>query len=99
MCTVSHCHTILPGQYQYRRCEQHRIQNRRHSKLKRVREKEGKAKGIPGDSHDWTPSNDGDSVVEKTNEVKPLLLNKPIEGDCDTLEVGRINPETFGFFE
>ena len=43
MCTVSHCHKILPGFYRYKRCEQHRLQNRYHSKLKRVREKGEKA--------------------------------------------------------
>ncbi len=39
MCTVAHCHRILPGSYRYKRCEQHRLQNRHHdqSKLKRVR--------------------------------------------------------------
>ncbi|PPR05072.1 hypothetical protein CVT24_010259 [Panaeolus cyanescens] len=41
MCTVSHCHRILPGYYRYKRCEQHRLQNRYHSQLKRVREKGG----------------------------------------------------------
>ena len=40
MCTVSHCHKILPGYYRYKRCEQHRLQNRHHSQLKRVRERE-----------------------------------------------------------
>lgn len=43
MCTVSHCHKILPGYYRYKRCEQHRLQNRHHSQLKRVREKDVKA--------------------------------------------------------
>ncbi|KAF7797055.1 hypothetical protein EIP86_008247 [Pleurotus ostreatoroseus] len=43
MCTVSHCREILPGGYLYLRCERHRIQNRHHSKLKRVRDKESKA--------------------------------------------------------
>ncbi|RDX54642.1 hypothetical protein OH76DRAFT_1398025 [Lentinus brumalis] len=43
MCTVSHCREILPGEYQFLRCERHRIQNRHHSKLKRVRDKEVKA--------------------------------------------------------
>lgn len=43
MCTVSHCREILPGDYQFLRCERHRIQNRHHSKLKRVRDKEVKA--------------------------------------------------------
>ena len=42
MCTVSHCHVILSGDYEFRRCEQHRVQNRHHSKLKRVRDKEEK---------------------------------------------------------
>ncbi|KAI0319138.1 hypothetical protein OF83DRAFT_1111973 [Amylostereum chailletii] len=43
MCTVSHCHTILTSDYEYRRCEAHRMQNRHHSKLKRVRDKEEKS--------------------------------------------------------
>lgn len=43
MCTVSHCHKILPGFYRYKRCEQHRIQNRQHSKVKKVREQDVKA--------------------------------------------------------
>lgn len=45
MCTVSHCHKILPGYYKYKRCEQHRLQNRHHSQLKRVREREVKGVG------------------------------------------------------
>ncbi|PCH44922.1 hypothetical protein WOLCODRAFT_165497 [Wolfiporia cocos MD-104 SS10] len=48
MCTVSHCREILPGNHQYRRCERHRIQNRHHSKLKRVRDKEVKAIAFDG---------------------------------------------------
>ncbi|KAI0072086.1 hypothetical protein K474DRAFT_1668233 [Panus rudis PR-1116 ss-1] len=43
MCTVSHCREVLPGSYPYLRCERHRLQNRHHSKLKRVRDKESKA--------------------------------------------------------
>jgi hypothetical protein len=49
MCTVSHCHKILPGFYRYKRCEQHRLQNRYHSKLKRVREKVVKGVGPNGE--------------------------------------------------
>ncbi|KAF9269006.1 hypothetical protein L218DRAFT_835968, partial [Marasmius fiardii PR-910] len=45
MCTVSHCHTILPGHYLYKRCDRHRYQNRKHGKLKRFREKVIKGKG------------------------------------------------------
>lgn len=43
MCTVSHCREILSGDYQFLRCEKHRVQNRHHSKLKRVRDKKSKA--------------------------------------------------------
>ncbi|KAI0827030.1 hypothetical protein BC628DRAFT_192741 [Trametes gibbosa] len=48
MCTVSHCREILPGEYEFLRCERHRIQNRHHSKLKRVRDKEVKAQVYDG---------------------------------------------------
>ncbi|KAI0289624.1 hypothetical protein BC826DRAFT_1106863 [Russula brevipes] len=46
LCTVSHCHTMLDADYPYRRCERHRLQNRHHSKLKRVRDKKEKSKAI-----------------------------------------------------
>ena len=53
MCTVSHCHTMLQGHYPYRRCERHRLQNRHHSKLKRVRDKEVKSIPLRGETtHD-----------------------------------------------
>ncbi|KAF5362949.1 hypothetical protein D9758_007142 [Tetrapyrgos nigripes] len=45
MCTVSHCHTILPANYLYKRCEQHRLQNRKYSRLKWARDRVAKAKG------------------------------------------------------
>lgn len=48
MCTVSHCREILPIGYEYLRCERHRIQNRHHSKLKRVRDKDAKAQALEG---------------------------------------------------
>ncbi|KAK7683193.1 hypothetical protein QCA50_013866 [Cerrena zonata] len=50
MCTVSHCREVLPPEYPFLRCERHRIQNRHHSKLKRVRDKESKAAAF----HDWS---------------------------------------------
>lgn len=46
MCTVSHCREILPPSHKYLRCERHRVQNRHHSKLKRVRDKESKARVV-----------------------------------------------------
>ncbi|OSX63459.1 hypothetical protein POSPLADRAFT_1139796 [Postia placenta MAD-698-R-SB12] len=48
MCTVSHCREILSGDYKFLRCERHRLQNRYHSKLKRVRDKEVKAQAFDG---------------------------------------------------
>ncbi|OBZ78430.1 hypothetical protein A0H81_02394 [Grifola frondosa] len=62
MCTVSHCREILPGDYQYLRCERHRIQNRHHSKLKRVRDKEVKAQAFDG----WAAA-----VTARTDAVEP----------------------------
>ncbi|KAJ3893170.1 hypothetical protein GG344DRAFT_43846 [Lentinula edodes] len=41
MCTVSHCRTVLPGTYLYKRCEKHRVQNRMHGRLRVEREKSG----------------------------------------------------------
>jgi hypothetical protein len=89
MCTVSHCHAILPGQYKYRRCEQHRLQNRHHSKLKRVREKEVKAQAAalaPGEPNDefriWAPRSE--SSKKKNEEAGPLFTNIPMELDQNT---------------
>ena len=48
MCTVSHCREVLPIGYSFLRCERHRIQNRHHSKLKRVRDKDAKAQALEG---------------------------------------------------
>jgi hypothetical protein len=61
MCTVSHCRQILPVNYEYRRCEQHRLQNRHHSKLKREREKDVKAQA----KNRWAEdASSGDSALE-----------------------------------
>ncbi|KAJ7594976.1 hypothetical protein C8J56DRAFT_928129 [Mycena floridula] len=70
MCTVSHCHKVLPAHYTYKRCEQHRLQNRYHSKLKRVREKVIKAAG-PGDAStsDAASKKDADGEGEDEPEV------------------------------
>ena len=89
MCTVSHCHAVLPGHYKYRRCEQHRLQNRHHSKLKRVREKEVKAQAAAlasADSGDafriWEPR--AESSKKRDEEVGPLFTNVPMELDRQT---------------
>lgn len=99
MCTVSHCHAILTGDYKYRRCEQHRVQNRHHSKLKRIREKDMKAQAaalIPGAENEpvdnsfrmWEPR--GESSKRKDDEPGPLFTNTPIElGSRSTTEVSK----------
>lgn len=63
MCTVSHCREILPGAYLYLRCERHRIQNRHHSKLKRVRDKESKAQA----EEEWAASVGGQPPTSRYN--------------------------------
>lgn len=67
MCTVSHCREILPGGYQFLRCERHRIQNRHHSKLKRVRDKEVKAQVYDGWAAAIAPRADGEHTAEGSN--------------------------------
>lgn len=85
MCTVSHCHKILPGHYKYRRCEQHRLQNRYHSKLKRVREKESKAQGPPDEFRNWTAPDSGEGVGKKKKDknMEPLFTHTPMDIDRD----------------
>ena len=82
MCTVSHCHAILHGHYPYRRCERHRLQNRHHSKLKRVRDKEVKSTPLRGET-----TRDPESVEgrrRKTRAVESLYPNE--DGDLDGFE-------------
>jgi hypothetical protein len=68
MCTVSHCHKILPGFYRYKRCETHRVQNRWHSKLKRGREKIEKGFMLP----DGTP-------IVMPGPIRPKKVIEPKE--------------------
>ena len=86
MCTVSHCHKILPGYYRYKRCEQHRLQNRHHSQLKRVRERETKGVGpektvalaeIP---HEMGADKDEDKL-DKETQATVALTTAGIEGN------------------
>jgi hypothetical protein len=86
MCTVSHCHKILPGYYRYKRCEQHRLQNRHHSQLKRVREREikgvGPEKGGPlaEISHEIEADKDKDKLDKETDQATVALTTAGIEG-------------------
>lgn len=101
MCTVSHCHKILPGYYRYKRCEQHRLQNRHHSQLKRVREREikgvGSEKGtalaeIP---HEMEADKDKDKLDKETKQATVALTTAGIEGK-ESKDAGSFSSTTGG---
>ncbi|KAF9525214.1 hypothetical protein CPB83DRAFT_838329 [Crepidotus variabilis] len=56
ICTVSHCRAVLPEEYQFKRCEPHRLQNRLCTRRKTLRDK--MAKGIVT-SDDVNPGQNG----------------------------------------
>ncbi|KAI0305269.1 hypothetical protein B0F90DRAFT_1180665 [Multifurca ochricompacta] len=86
MCTVSHCHTVLQGHYPYRRCERHRLQNRHHSKLKRVRDKEVKSTPLRSESARDADSAENKSRKGKAKATEPLYTNEPLDFDARELE-------------
>lgn len=93
MCTVSHCHKLLPGLHRYKRCEQHRLQNRYHSKLKRFREKVVKAERPTGQEECFE--------VDKGKEENKWRMKKEKASEKDreretTTEGGRDAEESFG---
>ncbi|KAG5636912.1 hypothetical protein H0H81_006447 [Sphagnurus paluster] len=83
MCTVSHCHKVLPGFYRYKRCEQHRLQNRQHSQLKRVREKGAKSEGETDEGVDEEEDGEADADAEVDPDADPETKT---EQDDPTLE-------------
>ncbi|KAH9835202.1 uncharacterized protein C8Q71DRAFT_108631 [Rhodofomes roseus] len=78
MCTVSHCREILPSDYHFLRCDRHRLQNRHHSKLKRVRDKEVKVAAF----NHWMAS------VGHTNGSEPPPALVPDDGSDSEEEHG-----------
>ncbi|KAJ7651545.1 hypothetical protein DFH06DRAFT_1207340 [Mycena polygramma] len=93
MCTVSHCHNLLPGFYRYKRCETHRIQNRWHSKLKRGREKVEKGFMLPDGTMLVTP---GPIKIKRTTEPKEpkeKKIRKKREAKGKGTEPSGENPE------
>ena len=85
MCTVSHCHTMLQGHYPYRRCERHRLQNRHHSKLKRVRDKEVKSTPLRNETtYDLECVESGRS---RTRAVESSYLNEDRNLDAFSFEI------------
>ncbi|KAJ7222428.1 hypothetical protein GGX14DRAFT_663758 [Mycena pura] len=91
MCTVSHCHKILPGSYRYKRCETHRVQNRWHSKLKRGREKIEKGFMLPDGTELVAP---GPIKTKKIAEPKESEITKNATGTDEAaqkLDNGELN--------
>src|SRR6266702_12673 len=86
MCTVSHCHTVLQGHYPYRRCERHRLQNRHHSKLKRVRDKEVKSTPLRRQGTLNPESHGNGGRKGKARAIEPLYTNEPLNLDLHDLE-------------
>jgi hypothetical protein len=87
MCTVSHCHTVLQGHYPYRRCERHRLQNRHHSKLKRVRDKEVKSTPLRrGGTLNPELLGNG-SKKGKGRAIEPFYTSEPLTLDFHDLEI------------
>ncbi|KAL0958385.1 hypothetical protein HGRIS_000527 [Hohenbuehelia grisea] len=75
MCTVSHCHKVLPGSYRYRRCEAHRLQNRHHSNLKRARA--GRGEASHGGADGPSMSQEADRADEGHDEQAEMPLDHP----------------------
>ncbi|KAL1725847.1 hypothetical protein EV714DRAFT_287650 [Schizophyllum commune] len=90
MCTVSHCHQVLPRAYQYKRCEQHRVQNRHHSTLKRVRERAAKEAGPDADAALTLGA--ADSALTP-DEVRATLRRMAAEGAMTTEDAGQVVTE------
>ncbi|KAE9409617.1 hypothetical protein BT96DRAFT_931775 [Gymnopus androsaceus JB14] len=80
MCTVSHCHTILPGTYLYKRCEKHRAQNRMHGKIRMERERLGL---IPGKG--WNHTSSGEQGQQQQQDSERNEVDEE-EGDADAGE-------------
>ncbi|KAH9017125.1 hypothetical protein EDB83DRAFT_2438409 [Lactarius deliciosus] len=92
MCTVSHCHTVLQGHYPYRRCERHRLQNRHHSKLKRVRDKEVKSTPLRREGTLNPESLGNGSRKGKARAIEPLYTTLNL--DPHDLETDEAMSET-----
>ncbi|KAF9458176.1 hypothetical protein BDZ94DRAFT_145692 [Collybia nuda] len=104
MCTISHCHKILPSFYRYKRCEQHRLQNRHHSKLKRVREKVLKTTGPNGEDveimNDDGEENEKSEKENKTGKrwdknAKDEIAARDVELEYDTKDEDKPRKRNF----
>lgn len=85
MCTVSHCRTVLPGTYLYKRCEKHRVQNRMHGRLRVEREKSGLLPG-KGLNHAAAQGSEGDIAGETTVDDRDQATDDD-DGDSDNGQI------------
>ncbi|KAG6909118.1 hypothetical protein DXG01_001992 [Tephrocybe rancida] len=107
MCTVSHCHTILPPMHRYKRCEQHRMQNRHHSQLKRIRElerekkeKEGVLKNGESGADDESKEDEdggkaGEGSTSGAGEVGETMEEDKGEDKDKDMENGKLRKRTY----
>ncbi|GAW04022.1 hypothetical protein LENED_005785 [Lentinula edodes] len=85
MCTVSHCRTVLPGTYLYKRCEKHRVQNRMHGRLRVEREKSGLLPG-KGLNHATAHGSEGGISGETTVDDRDQATDDD-DGDSDNDQI------------
>ncbi|KAJ3840460.1 hypothetical protein F5878DRAFT_613092 [Lentinula raphanica] len=73
ICTVYHCHTVLPGTYRYKRCEKHRLQTLTHTKLRLERKEEERLGLTPGktDSAHTAGKESGNTAVADSHVHEP----------------------------
>jgi hypothetical protein len=89
MCSVSHCRRILAIGSSFKRCDQHRIQNRHHSRLKREREKEVKAQAMAAWVKASAPGPDTPAATEESPSTNTSMdLNSENHEPSATTEVG-----------
>lgn len=88
---------MLPGLYRYKRCEQHRLQNRYHSRLKRVREKVVKAIGPMGDEEYLDVDMEGgdqDTEGKKGRQNKKGKANEKNAGEGGAIDESESDGQT-----
>jgi hypothetical protein len=78
---------MLQGHYPYRRCERHRLQNRHHSKLKRVRDKEVKSTPLRSENTQDPELSNSRSRRGKARAPESSYTNDPLNSDAHLLEL------------
>jgi hypothetical protein len=92
-CTVSHCRQLLPASSEFARCEQHRLQNRYHSRLTREREKEIKAQTMERCAEILSSQSRQDPERSQSAPATPRERSIPIEPLFTTIPMDLKNRE------